>query len=119
MKYLEPGTSEQLIITSPSKKRSANEDGDTNLRKMQGVCLDFKRLADLFLDEDENEDTLMIVVQIMLNDESYLAAISNAPNTLKEAKNSDNWTEWKNGICEDLNSSRPWRPGRLLIGHTA
>jgi hypothetical protein len=42
MKYLEPGTSEQLTITSPSKKRSANEDGDTNLRKTREVCLDFK-----------------------------------------------------------------------------
>jgi Reverse transcriptase (RNA-dependent DNA polymerase) len=56
----------------------------------------------LFLDEDENEDTSMITVQIMLNDESYLATISDAPNTLKEAKNSDNWTEWENRIHEEL-----------------
>ena len=89
MKYLELCTSEQLIRSSPSKKRSADENGNSNLRKTQGVCLDFKRLADPFLDEEENEDTSMITVQIILDNESYLATISDASNTLKEAKNSD------------------------------
>ena len=102
MKSLEPGRSEQLTITSPSKKRSANENRDTNPRKTRRVCLNFKQLADPFSDKEENEDTSMIAVQIMLDDGSYLAAISDAPNTLKEAKNSDDWTEWENGIREEL-----------------
>jgi hypothetical protein len=44
----------------------------------------------------------MIAVQIMLDDQFYFAAISDAPNTLKKVKNSDDWTEWKNRIHEKL-----------------
>jgi hypothetical protein len=63
--------------------------------------MDYKRLDNLFPDEDENEDA-MIVIQMMINDESYNAITNDGPISLKEAKKSPDWPKWEKAIEAEL-----------------
>ena len=63
--------------------------------------MDYKQLDNLFLDNDEDEDS-MIAIQLIINDESYNAMISNRLISLVETKKSPDWPEWKKAINAKL-----------------
>ena len=100
-------TTQQMdtLQDSQLKKRPADDNSNVSPRKTRGVCLDFKRLDNPFLDE-EDEDAAMIAIQIMITEESYAMAINDGPANLKEAKHSHDWLEWENTIQVELEQHR-------------
>ena len=73
------------IGSSRPNKRTADEEIDKNPRKTRGVKIDFKRLDDLFSDCDEEGDS-MIDINLMINNESYIAATNDRPINLNRGE---------------------------------
>jgi hypothetical protein len=96
-----PGPSTQQTTPPRLRKRPADEEGDTNPRKTRGVIVDYKQLDNPFSDSKDDEDS-MIAIYLMINDKSYTAATNNGPISLKEAKQSPDWPEWKKAIQAEL-----------------
>jgi hypothetical protein len=87
---------------STSIKRPAETEGQ-NPRpwKTRGVKLDYKQLDNSFSDSEDEEDSI-IVIQLMINDESYNATTSDGPINLTEVKKSPDWPEWEKAIQAKL-----------------
>jgi hypothetical protein len=96
-----PNTNDPVIGASQPNKWPADVDENLAPRKTRGVYLDYRRLDNPFEDTDDEEDS-MIAIQSMILDKNYNAAVCDGPTNLKEAKQSPDWLEWKNGIRAEL-----------------
>ena len=63
--------------------------------------MNYKWLDNPFSNDNEDENS-MIAILLMINDESYNAAISNRPISLAEVKKLSNWPERKKAINAEL-----------------
>jgi len=52
--------------------------------------------------DSEDEDDSMMIIQLMINDESYHSVTNNGPISHKEAKKSPDWPEWEKAIESEL-----------------
>ena len=52
--------------------------------------------------DSEDEDDSMMIIQLIINDESYHSATNDGPISLKEVKKSPDWLEWKKAIKSEL-----------------
>ena len=75
--------------------------------------MDYKHLNNLFSDS-EDEDNFMMIIQLMINDESYHSATNDGPISLKEAKKSPNWLEWEKAIESELEQLRDMGTWKLV-----
>jgi len=82
-----------------SLKRKREEQNDEP-RKMRGKKVDYKKLDNPFSDSEEEALT---TESIHMDDETYIAAASNGPSSLKEARNSKEWPKWEQAIKAELN----------------
>ena len=96
-----PGPSTQQIGSSQPNKRPADAISDDGPRRTRRKIVDYKRLDNPFSDTDDDNNS-MIAIHLMINDETYSAACSDAPISLQEAKKSPDWPEWEKAIQDDL-----------------
>jgi hypothetical protein len=108
-----PAPSTPTDGTACSNKRSSNDLDLPHPKRTRGVKRDYKQLDNPFSDTDDDEDSL-IVVHLMINDESYNAATNDGPISLKEAKQSPNWPEWEKAIEIELETLRDMNTWRLV-----
>jgi hypothetical protein len=78
---LEPEKDTPVDLTSELQKRKADDEINQDHKRTRGVKLDYKRLDNPFSDTDDDED-FMIMIQLMINDESYNAAVNDRPISL-------------------------------------
>jgi len=78
-----------------------NNKINSDCKQTRGVKLDYKCLDNPFSDS-ENEDPSMIIIQLMINNESYHLATNDRLISLKEAKKSPDWPEWEKAIESKL-----------------
>jgi len=83
------------------KKRPETDKINTDWKQTRGVKLDYKCLNNLFSNSEDEDDSMMII-QLMINDESYHSATNDGPISLKEAKKSPDWLEWEKAIESEL-----------------
>jgi hypothetical protein len=74
---------------------------------------DYAKLNDPFPESDKDEDSMLVIV-LMINNESYNTAVNDGPISLREAKLSPDWPEWEKAIKIELEQLRTWVPGNLL-----
>jgi hypothetical protein len=74
--------------------------------------MDYKRLDNPFSDEDDDEDA-MIVIQMMINDESYNAALTTGLSVSKKRRNHPIGLNGRRRSKLSLNNSGTWVPGNL------
>src|SRR6267154_4733137 len=89
-----PGDNTDTEIKLDPNKRKASDEIDTNPKWTRGAKIDYKWLDNPFNDSDHEDDSLLII-QLMINDESYNAATTDSQISLKDAKQSPDWTEWE------------------------
>ena len=75
--------------------------------------LDYKWLDNLFSDSDDDKDS-MIVIQLIINDESYNAAVNDSPISLNEVKKSPGWPEWEKAIKAELDQLQDMGTWKLV-----
>ena len=99
--------------TARPNKRSSDDLDLPHPKRTRGVKRDYKQLDNPFSDTDDDKDS-MIVVHLMINDESYNAATNDGPISLKEAKKSPDWPEWEKAIEIELETLRDMNTWRLV-----
>jgi len=81
-----------------SLKRKSEEE-DTELRKMRGKKVNYRKLDDPFLDSEEDVFTYE---STEMDDQAYITAASDGPPSLKEAQKSEEWPKWQQAIRAKL-----------------
>jgi len=76
------------------------EELNNEPRKTCGKKVDYKKLNNPFSDSEEEALTTEF---IHMDDETYIAAASDGPSSLKEAWNSKEWPKWEQAIKAELN----------------
>ena len=97
-----PSPSTQQIRSSQLNKWLADAISDENPWRTRHKIVDYKQLDNLFSNMDDDDDS-MIMIHLIINDETYFATCSDAPISLQEAKKSPDWLEWEKAIQDELN----------------
>ena len=100
-----PSPSTEQIESSWPNKRPTDAISDESPKRTRCKIVDYKRLDNLYSDTDDDNDS-MITIHLMISDETYSTACSNAPISLQEAKKSPDWPEWEKAIQDELDQLR-------------
>ena len=83
--------------TRNTAKRKAEDPPDRESKRTRGVRIDYKKLSDPFSDEEDNREEETLFTQYI-----NAAEIGGDIHSLKEAKQSDEWPEWKTAIQAEI-----------------
>jgi len=95
------------------KKHLETDEINTDRKWTRGVKLDYKCLDNPFSNSKDEDDSMMII-QLMINDESYHSATNDGPISLKEVKKSPDWPEWEKAIESKLEQLRDMGTWKLV-----
>jgi hypothetical protein len=100
----------------PRKRKAPESDIDPNApRKTRGIRVDYRYLNDPFLDEEEAGIAVVREDAFALKEQSYAAVPSdNCPTSLREAKQSEEWPEWKKAITAEIDQLKKMGTWKLV-----